>query len=181
MNTYLSNYDEDFLAQAIKDRHSFIYRLVPTKYDRDAVQKALEKIFINQEIRIRMCAGYTITSGGNFAGIRHHDFRGDEATRAPNTHVNNHRCLGGNEDVILEYMDRFDFIGAIEQSIGSAGSINFHETVTSHPFLEDCFGHNVDERPVFELPDGTLMKFSEVINYVLYPNTTTTTSQTVTV
>ena len=163
VNDYLTYYDEDMAQNFIDSARSVIYNSIAADRREDAKRLATA-VFIDGEIKIRMCAAYMLDIRGGFDGCSGYNFRGDDSSRIPNTHINNYSCLGSYQSTINERMKARDFIGALEQMMASAKSLNFADGVVISRFFRDLY--NGVGGKCFELEDGTTMNLEEVFAYL---------------
>lgn len=163
VNDYLTYYDEDMAQNFIDSPRSVIYQGCPTEKREDAKRLATA-IFVDGSIKIRMCAAYMLDIRGGFDGCTGYDFKGDDSSRIPNTHINAYRCLGNYISTINERMKNRDFIGVLEQMMASAKSMNFADGIVISRFFRDLYS-GVGGK-CFELEDGTTMNLEEVFAYL---------------
>lgn len=168
--TPLANFDSDRVGEylARKDRAERVdmYTRGPNRVkpaDRDLLFKA---IFIDQTVRVWLF-GYFVLSYGELIDIsaessftqppEMHDC-------CPNPHLYKHSCMGDNRRYAQEALLNGDFIGAMEQAIGSVASVNVSEGVTVGPWmdylLKDEYGR------FFETAEGERKNFTEIMKYL---------------
>ena len=161
VNDYLSYFDEEMAERFINNKRSCLYSSAP---DKEAAEKLARALFIDGTIRLRVCAGYTLDMRGSFNGNTNYDFGIDGIDRFPNSHINNHACLGTYESVIYDKLENRDFIGVLEQACASARSLSFGDTVVMGEFCRELYRGKGGK--CFELENGTQMDITEVMKYV---------------
>ena len=164
---YITYFDEDAATEYIKNHHGYFY-----KYCSDdgvtiqEMEELLMKIFVDQEIRIRVCAAYRFRLNGTVSGVSNFSFDRSFGTYIPNPHIQGYACLGNYRMEINNAMQKHDYIYALEQCIASAKSLNFHDSVVMEYFSEDLTKYAGTNRRCIELPDGTVVTPSEAIKWL---------------
>ena len=104
-------------------------------------RKMLMDAIFNEEplIKIKMCGLYTISLSGYVETESYYNFPNEFADRVPNPHLNRHSCLGNQKPIIEGYLRNGDKVGAVEQCVCSAMSINVGESATFPYFLKELF------------------------------------------
>ena len=172
VKTTLRNYDEDQAENCIENRHSCLY--TKSSFSRDDTELLLRAVFLDRTVTVNFCADYHFNLNGSVSANGHHDFdQSDYFGYMPNTHVQEYSCLGGNEDVVNEYLAQRNYIGAIEQCIYSAGNLNFNDFTVLERFAGQFLNSRKDERFI-NLPDGTLVSPTEAIAWLKEQNNGTT-------
>jgi len=164
VNDYMTYFDSDMAGEFIGNRRSVIYRCGAPGARADAVEKLMRAIFVDETIKVRMCAAYSIDIQGGFTAMTGYDFRGDAGDRMPNPHINQYSCLGNYRQVINDRLVARDFIGVLEQAVASAKSLNVADGVVFERFLRDLYA--CANGRCLELEDGTQMTFTEALDYV---------------
>ena len=170
---YVSYYDEDAAENAISNHHSYIYRpkgnpcnnIIPEE-DMEMLMRA---IFLDRKLRMKFCSCYKFVMGGNITPIKYHNYNSAEfGDCTPNTHIDRYACIGNYERTINELLQDNNYIGAIEQCIASTVSLNFSDACVMKEFMARLYGigdRSVNTRCI-ELPDGTVVKPKEAIEYL---------------
>lgn len=168
---YLEYYDEEFVENALNNENSYFFypngkngsRKIP-KEDAKLFFKAL---FLDKTIKMRMCGNYTLTLSGNVNASSGFDYPVSCKNYMQNPHFFFHACLGNYRPAINQMMINNDYIGAIEQCLASARSVNVGESATMDPFIEELYGfRNQMNREVIELPDGRVVDMKTAIEYL---------------
>ena len=127
-------------------------------------RKIMDAIFSDDAVlKVKMCSNYIIDLRGTCdatAGYRY----GDEFIGyIPNPHIHRFACLGNYKPYINRAIRDGNLIGAIEQCVTSAKSLNFTEAHTVRYFLNDLF---TSRYKVIVLPDGKEVTPVEALEYL---------------
>lgn len=176
---YISYFDEDNAKRVIDNQNSFVYspdgRACNNYIPADKVKELMYAIFIDQTIRIRVCAAYKFALTGNVSGLSNYHFGAEYASYMPNPHIQGYHCMGNYSRPINEALQRHDYISALEQTIASAKSLNFTDSVVMSYFMRTLYGLGDSEsvrarRKWFELPDGTCVTSAQAADWVWAQN-----------
>lgn len=166
---YLENFDVDMYERISQNFDGYMY----TGYDVSnsafesvhTRKKFMDAIFSDDPLlKIKMCgfyridlSGYVETSSGYSYPVEYNDM-------LPNTHLQRHSCLGNQKPLIEEALRNGDYIGAIEQCVCSAKSINVGESATFPYMLKAIFASGA--KKIIELPDGTSVSPTEALRWL---------------
>ena len=176
---YISYFDEDAAKRAIDNPNSFVYlpgREDCTRYiPAEKMKELMYAIFIDQIIRIRVCAAYQFNLDGNVSGHSHYSFGAEYMNYMPNPHIQEYSCIGTYANPINRALQNHDYITALEQTIASAKTINFGDGIVMADFMKSLYGigGNAGERARrkwFELPDGTCVTSFQAADWVWEQN-----------
>jgi len=165
---YLSYFDKEMVERMLDNRHSFVYENENgrpyTRIEHDKMKMLLQAIFLDEIFRIKFCAAYRFSLGGNVSPISGHEFPCELNTFMPNPHIDKYSCMGNYQMTINERLMENDYIGALEQSIASCKSLNWADSTVMGFFIATMYGHNgsVNSRCI-ELPDGSVVKPAQAI------------------
>lgn len=163
VHTYISFFDEDFAETIIKNRNSLLYDNC-NGFPKDTVADVAKALFVDQRVRLRTCAAYYIDMSGGADGMQNFEYVDELNDRMPNPHIQYFRCLGDHLRSMNEFMKNRNFIGVIEQTIASAGSLNLQDYTVANRFFRDLFRDYKTQW--FELPDGSKMNLRELVGYL---------------
>ena len=163
INTYMTYFDEGMARKLISNKNSILYEYSP-QFPAKFVADVMRALFIEEKIRLRLCAAYSLCTTGSCNGDSHHDFHDDAADRMPNPHIQQYACIGDYSSGINRSMQNHDYVGAIELTIASASSISLTDGAVMRHFFTDLF-RNASAR-WFEAPDGTKMNLRELADYL---------------
>ena len=168
---YLVFFDEAIAKRIVEDSTSYLYendsscrQYIPE----GGMQKLLRAIFVDQTLRVKVCAAYRFYLGEDVTGLSSHAFGSDFNDCMPNPHINIYSCMGDYEPMINSALRDNDYLLALEQAIASCQSLNFGDTTVMRAFMRILYG--VDERGFnnrcIELPDGRVVTPQEAINWL---------------
>ena len=175
VNDYLEYFDEDMASNAIDNLRSYIYR--PNGQESRSISPAdmktlMEAVFVDQVIKIKFCAAYRFDLNGYARGISNYEYGSEFRDCMPNTHIDRFSCLGNYERQINIFLRNHDYIGAIEQCVASCKSLNFGDSMVMNEFIRRIYGTSDYQKNnrCFELPDGSVVKPKEAIEYLKKQN-----------
>lgn len=157
VNTFLESFDPDVYDTYSKNPASTLfngYNFREVFAPADVRKRFLDAIFGEDPVfRVHMCANYVLSTLGSASCSSHYDYNSVEfGGSIPNPHIQHFACLGGYRPLIEERLRAGDMIGAIEQCVASAKSINLAEAPTVRYLLTDIFNTN---KKCIRLPDGS--------------------------
>lgn len=172
VKTYLTYFDEEMARRVIDSGTSYVYRprgracnnIIPA----EDMKKLMNAIFIDQTIRLRVCAAYQFRLEGNVSARSNFSYGYEYAGFTPNTHIDRYACIGNYERQINSFLSKNDYIGAIEQCVASCASLNFGDSVVMQEFMSRLYGisdYSVNIKCI-ELPDGSVVTPKEAIEYL---------------
>lgn len=170
VSCYLENFDPEMFEQISKNEKSYIYTdyaIGNSKFRPIDVRKRfLSAIFSDEPLlKIKMCAYYNIDLRGSVSSYSGYTFPTEYDDRIPNPHLQRHNCIGNHKRYIEECLRARNNIGAVEQCIASAKSINIGESATFPYLLKELFADGCNK--VIELPDGTSCTPSEAYDWLV--------------
>lgn len=170
VKTNLEYFDEDMADAAIRNKHSYLY--YPNGYDgsgyipAESIEKLMNAIFIDQILKIKICAAYEFDLNGAVFGMQHYPFDSEFNDYMPNPHIDGYRCLGNYQITINELLQERDYITAIEQCIASAKSLNFGDSTVMSLFSKTIYQISEYNNRCIELPDGRIVNPKEAISWL---------------
>lgn len=171
VSCYLENFDCDMYERYSSNFESYMYDETeytvtnPEFTDFESRKRLLDAIFSDEPLlKLKTCAYYNISMQGWVDTERYYDFPQTYDDRIPNPHLQHHSCLGDQKPLIEEALRGGDIVGAIEQCICSARSINIGEGVTAKYLLAGLF--SAEANKFVELPDGTSCTPSEALHWL---------------
>ena len=168
VRTYLDAFDPEMYAAISRHDDSHLFRgydvMSEVFSSPDSRKKLMDAIFSDDpELRIKCCAYYDLDIRGQSNSTSHYGFPPNCHDRLPNPHLQYHNCLGNHRRYINDRLVNGDLIGAIDQCISSAKSVNIGEDVTMHYFLRDLFAS--DEK-ILENSDGVAFTPAEALQWL---------------
>lgn len=166
---YLEYFDTDMAELAIQNKRSFAYKYGFAAHERNAgkVQRLLSEIFLadNPRLKIRFCAAYQFELRGNVIPAERHGFGEELAGYMPNPHIDRFGCMGGYVETVNKLLQRYDYIGALEQCIASCKSLNWGDSPVMEEFMRKFWDEDNLPRCI-ELPDGKVVNAEEAIQWL---------------
>jgi hypothetical protein len=95
------------------------------------------------------------------SAFKYYIFPADSETYLPNPHIQHFGCIGDYAIRFHEYMQKKDYIGAIEQAVVSARNLNFYDSTVMTKFAEEL---SYTAIKCIEKSDGILLTPLEAIN-----------------
>lgn len=167
VNTYLTNFDPTAMKKIGENRYSYLYENNPvesfaTFEDRKLL---LDNLFCrNAKMKLRMCAYFNIEDNGIHTSTGY-PFPSESNTYMPNPHLHRHACFGNNLPHINGRLREHDYVGAVIQCIGTAGSVNLTEGASTRPMCQWLFNEYA-ERPCIELSDGRVLSPVQTLEWI---------------
>lgn len=166
---YLENFDVEMYERISSNFDGYMY------YDYDVTNEAFEDVKVRKKfmdaifsdepvLRIKTCAHYVIDLTGWVEAPSDYQYPVEYNDMLPNMHIHRHSCLGNQRPLIEEALRSGDNIGAIEQCVCSAKSINVGEGATFSYVLEALFASGA--KKIIELPDGTSCSPTEALRWL---------------
>lgn len=127
-------------------------------------KKMVDAIFSEEPVlKVKICSNYLIDLRGSSSCTRSYNYGDDFVDYVPNPHIHYYACLGNYARYINQALGNGDTIGAIEQCIASAKSLNLAEPHTVRYFLRDVFSST---KNIIRLPDGSDVTLSQAFDYL---------------
>lgn len=165
---YLTYYDEDAAKRYIDNQDSYVYNYCSPRWiTPDQMKELMTAIFIDEELNLQVCAAYTIYMNGGVRGITGYDYTAKSGAfeeYMPNPHIDRYRCLGNHETQINMLLKERNYIGAIEQCVASAKSVNFHDSIVMEKFCSGLCDSSVMR--CIELPDGSVVTPMDAVKWL---------------
>lgn len=167
VKTFFEIFDPEQYNTYIRKTNSFLYtgyEYLPQFKDIAVRRKMLDAIFSDEPIlKVKMCANYIIDLRGEASAYRYYEYGDEFIDHIPNPHIQHFACLGNYRSYINRMIRDGNLVGAIEQCMASAKSLNFAEAHTVRYFLNDVF--NSTHR-IIRLPDGRDVTPVEALEYL---------------
>lgn len=169
---YLTYYDEEAVKKYVTNKRSYLYDYCGTgsgQIKKEQLEKLLRAIFIDEVLKMKFCAAYRFNLTGSVHTQSQHHFNDYGAVFAeymPNPHIDRYNCMGGYERKINDYLVKRDYIGALEQCIASAKSLNFHDSAVMSEFVRQLCSTGGKNTRCIELPDGKVVNPFDAIKWL---------------
>ena len=170
VSDYITYFDKDMAERTIKNKDSYVYRdysgVRRTEIDPEKMFKLMSAIFIDEILRIKICASYRLRSGGGVSPLGAFAFSSEFNDSMPNPHIDRYECLGNHAREINSALEECDYIGAIEQCVASCKSLNWGDSTVMYTFINTLCGKEVYNDRCIELPDGSVVEPLEAIKWI---------------
>ena len=163
VSDYLSYFDKEMAERIIDNPRGYVYTAASGSIAPSAMVKLLKAIFIDESLKIRICAAYVFDLRGNVSAYSHYNFPAEFSSYMPNTHIDEYSCMGGYEQAINEILHDGNYIGVIEQCIASCKSLNWGDSTVMNRFIRDLYHQT---KSCIELPDGSFVRPSAAIKWI---------------
>jgi len=117
-------------------------------------------IFGDGIYKLRICAAYMADMRSGLRGLSSYVFPLESQTYFHNPHIQNHGCIGTYAGRFQEYMNKRDYVGAIDQAVVSARNINFYDSTVMGTFAKELSRTSIS---CIERVDGALLTPKEAI------------------
>ena len=157
--TYCQYFNPDEAKRVIENMDSVVYD--ECQIDHENFSKLMRAIFLDQTVRLRFYAEYMFDLRGSVRGLENNN-----PTRSgymANPHILGYACLGENQGAVNELLRQSRYIPAIDQCIASAGGLSFTDYTVMSDFARKL---SSSSRPCIELPDGTVVRVKEAIEFL---------------
>lgn len=178
---YIEYFDEDMAETLISNRNSCLYRPNGRNCNNiilaDDMELFLRALFIDQKIRMKVCAAYKFYLEGNVSAQSGYSYSPECRDCTPNPHIDGFSCIGNYSIAINELLKTHNYIGAIEQCAASCRSLNFGDSVVLAEYASRIYGISDRRRDAnmrcVELPDGRIVNPVEAIAWIKEQEVTT--------
>lgn len=160
---YISFFDEDMVERCLNNQRSYVYYEAPNNEAGERMAELLRMIFLEGELKIRVCAAYQMTAGERVEGCEGFSFNSDFESFMPNPHIQHYACLGNYKRILNRLIRDNDYIGVIDQCIASVKSLNWGDSTVMARFMKEMYN---DSYRCIELPDGSVCYPSEAIAWI---------------
>ena len=160
---HLSYYDQEMIENMINNKRGYIYSCHKGNISEADMTMLIRAIFLEERLKLRTCAAYQFDMRGNVRAQSGYDFPEELVSYLPNPHINDYRCMGGYESTINTLLRKCDYVGAIEQCVASAKSLNWGDSSVMNKFMARMYESN---RACIELPDGRCVNSKEAIKWL---------------
>lgn len=161
---YLDSFDEDSFERCLNNNYSYFYGSYGER--KNIKSESDMKLFLdsvfgeNPKFKIRTWAHFVLDVAGTLKPDKRETNVAELKTYMPHPHLCGFHCMGGNARIIERMMNERNYLGAVEQSIGSTHNINFDDSTVGANFIEKICSSN--ERFV-EFEDGTVHTVKEAM------------------
>jgi hypothetical protein len=157
---YADVYNPEAFEQYVINRNGYFYNKISSAVTKEQMEKLYRAIFGEGRYKLRMCAAYTADMRNGMKAFSGYIFPPESFTYLPNPHIQHHGCIGANAMRFQEYLQKKDYVGAINQAVISARNLNFFDSAAVSNLARDLSASNIK---CIEKPDGTLLTPQEAI------------------
>jgi hypothetical protein len=157
---YADIYDEEAFGLYVGNHSGYMYNRLHSSVTKNQMEKLYRTIFGEGQYKLRICAAYTADMRTGLVGRRGYIFPAESRMYLPNPHIQQYGCIGTYAGRFQEYMQRKDYVGAIDQAVVSARNLNFYDSAAMGTLSETLSGAATQ---CIETPDGTLLTPLEAI------------------
>jgi len=157
---YVDVYDEDAFEQYASNHDGYLYQSIHSDIPDTEMEKLYRAVFADGIYKLRICAAYMVDMRTGVAALRDFSFPMESATYFPNTHIQKYGCIGSYAGRFQEYLQKRDYVGAIDQAVVSARNLNFYDSSVMARFAEDFSRTTIS---CLEARDGRLLTPREAI------------------
>lgn len=166
---YMMYYDESLVQRMIENRSSFIYSCREGDLvSADDMALLIKEVFLEQNLKLRTCAAYSMKLGGSVVGLSSYTFGSEYEGYLPNPHIQRYHCLGGYNEKLNRFMADGNYIGALEQCTASCRSLNFGDSSVIGEFMKALYTRSPK---CIELPNGDVVTPAEAVSWIKEQNT----------
>lgn len=170
VKTTMDFFDEDLARRVINNDSSQLYRnygerITHGQINQEEMRLLMTEIFLNQNMKIHTCAAYSLRIEGEVSALGGYDYGPECKECLPNPHIDRYNCLGSYKTIINKRLKENDYIGAIEQCISSAKSLNFADGAVMNEFVSKIYALNGNSKDIrfIEAPDGKMLTVKEAV------------------
>jgi len=158
---YADIYDEDAFDQYAGNHNGYMYASLSSTVTKPQMEKLYRAIFSEGRYKLRICAAYTADMRTGLRAFQNYAFPAESSTYFPNPHIQQFGCIGTYAGRFQEYMNRKDYVGAIDQAVVSARNLNFYDSSVMSGFAKDFSRTSIR---CLEKSDGTLLTLQEAVS-----------------
>lgn len=165
---YADIYDVDAFELYVGNHGGYMYSMLNNSITKSQMEKLYRAIFSENRYKLRFCAAYSVDIRSGLRAISDYIFPLESESYLPNPHIQEYGCIGSYAARFQEYMQKRDYVGAIDQAVVSARNLNFYDSTVVATFARNLSHADFS---CIEKPDGTLITPIEAIknwrrNYV---------------
>ena len=157
---YADIYDLDAFEQYIPNYDGYMYSQLSSDISKPQMELLYRAIFGECKYKLRICAAFTADIKTELIGRQDYSFQPESRTYFPNPHIQGYGCIGTYAGRFMEYMQKRDYVGGIDQAMVSARNLNFYDSTVMANFAKDFSRTSIS---CLEKPDGTLLTPREAI------------------
>jgi len=158
---YADIYDIDAFEKFSSNHRGYLYQRINPRITATQMEMLYQAIFSDGIYKLRICAAYIVDMRTGLRPLQHLDLPAESRTYLPNPHIQSFGCIGNYAGRFQEYMQKRDYVGAIDQAVVSARNLNFYDSSVMARFAEDFSRTTIT---CLEAQDGSLLTPQEAIS-----------------
>ena len=160
---YLDNWDEDQAEDVIRGDVYFNRYSSLGNCTTDDAERIIKHIFLDRDIKIRICSSWQVKIGENVHGVQGVQFGSAYNGYLPHPQIQRFADIGPYEHSLRRLLTDGNYGDVIETCFIANNSINILDFIVMHHFITSLFQ---DEAVCIELPDGTVTDWKGAIYYI---------------
>jgi hypothetical protein len=167
----LTQFDPEMAESQIKNKRSQIYMRdgCSRSVSYDDLHLLMSAIFLDCKLTIRFCGAYYVDLGNrNCNGLQGQNYDDPAFINCmPNPHIDGYSCMGNNTRYVAEMIAKHNYMGAIDQCLGSCSNLNFGDSTVMNRFMSrvtDAIKNG--GKKCVRLPDGSYTDFKGALEYL---------------
>lgn len=161
---YLCYFDEGLYKRMIVKDSCYAYQYLDGEITKERIRRLLDAIFVDQTIKMKVCASYCLNVSSGVSGISGHSFQSMFDNWYPNPHIQYHSCLGNYITVMNKCIKDGNYLSAMEQCVASCVNLNFGDPTVTNEFFKDMCRNK--SGLYYELPDGSSVNIIKAIEWL---------------
>jgi hypothetical protein len=157
---YADIYDLEAFETYVENLDGFFYGNISSSIEPEQMEMLYMAIFSECKYKLRICAAYTADMRTGLRAFQSYSFPHESRTYFPNPHIQSFGCIGSYAGKFQEYMQKRDYVGAIDQAVVSARNLNFYDSAVISSFGRDFSRTSIK---CLERADGKLLTPKEAI------------------
>jgi hypothetical protein len=157
---YVDIYDLDAFETYVENLNGFFYSDLSPAITPEQMKILYMAIFSECKYKLRVCAAYTADMRIGLHAFQDYVFPHESRTYFPNPHIQSFGCIGTYAGKFQEYMQKRDYVGAIDQAVVSARNLSFYDSSVISAFARDFSRSSLK---CLEKSDGKLLTPKEAI------------------
>lgn len=168
VKSYLDTCNESLLEDYLENERSYLFSNL-RGISKEDFTMFLKAAFIDQKVRMKTCAPFSIDIGryygGAISGGEYYDGKPEYNEYYPNPHIYHFACIDGFRPTLNACLQNGDYIGFINTTITSASSLNFADSTVCGRFVSEICNFR-DSKKFIELPNGEVVTLTKAIEYL---------------
>ena len=162
----LSEWDEDAAEDCINYEYSMLYNDT-SEMSAEQIKRLLTAIFIDRTLKLHVVGAYGFQFPTRVYAVAASKDVQEFKDCYPNPHIQQYHCMDGYIRVVNSYLQRHNYIAAIETCVASCCSVNWNDATVmdyfARTFLRKKDGWN---RRAIELPTGEIVEPKEAVAWL---------------